>query len=148
MGLFKELRAAGITTIAQLKAALASSSSGSSWVNGFGLTGQITPGLGYSVALVKILTAASGGGKYNGVLLRTTNTPAPATGTLAETDFGTIDTTANCLVLNSAEVGKSTHDLTTGTPVSKIFVGVLLPHRSTTGLYVVGLNGIDWENCT
>ncbi len=146
MGLMRELKAAGITTLAQLKAALGGSSGTGD--KDFGTTGQVRPPPGLSVVLVKVTSAASGGGKYNGVFVRAGTASIPASGDLAETEFGTVPTTDSCVILNGAEVGKSTHDLTNGTPVGKIFVGVLLPMRSTTGIYAVAINGIDWENCT
>ncbi len=115
----------------------------------FGTTGQVRPIPNRRLVLVKILSAASGGGKYNGILVPAGIAAVPASGTLNEGDFGNItSSTADCLVLNGPEVAQSTHDLTTGTPVSKIFPGVLLPMRSTTGLYVVAINGFDWKVCT
>jgi hypothetical protein len=97
---------------------------------------------------VKVTTAASGGGKYNGRILKSSQTAVAATGTLAEADLGTVPSSDNCLVLNGAEVGKSTHDLTTGTPVAKVFVGFLIPKWSTDNKLVVVINGMDWEACT
>ncbi len=97
---------------------------------------------------VKITSAASGGGKYNGRILTSSTTAVAATGDLAESDLGTVPGGDNCLVLNGAEVGKATHDLTSGTPVAKVFVGMLLPQRSTGDVFVVVINGLDPETCT
>jgi hypothetical protein len=96
----------------------------------------------------KILTAASGGGKYNIVIGTPSAAAVSASGTLSEANLGTFGTAANALGLNSAETGKSTHDLTTGTPVAKVFVGYLEPRLSAEGKLVVVFNGIDWESCT
>ncbi len=102
------------------------------------------------VVRVKVVSAASGGGKYNGRILTSNETAVAATGTLAETDLGDVPTSNDCLVLNAAEVGKSTHDLTTGTPVAKVFIGFKLavPSTASPPLPVIVINGIDWENCT
>ncbi len=146
MGLMHELKAAGITTLSQLKVALGLVALGPD--KDFGKTGQIMPGQQRRVVLAKVTSAASGGGKYNGKIVTSSTSTITATGDLAEADLGTLPSADNCLILNGAESGKSTHDLTTGTPVAKIFVGVLLAQRSTTGIFVVVINGLDPETCT
>jgi hypothetical protein len=100
-----------------------------------------------SVVLVKVTGNASGGGKYLGRIVKDTGSPATETGNLAETDFGELPATDNALILNAQEVGKSTHDLTTGTPVSKIHVGMIRGKTSDDKI-IVAINGDDWEACS
>lgn len=96
--------------------------------------------------LVKVTSAASGGGCYNGRVFDPPATLVAGTATLAESHMGTEPGADNAIVMNSAEVGKTTHDLTNGTPVAKVFVGVLLG-VNTNGRQLVAINGVDWEDC-
>jgi hypothetical protein len=99
------------------------------------------------IVVVKIISAASGGGKYNGRIWIVPATGISASGNLATTDFGTDPGSNNALVLNLDELAQSTHDLTTGTPKVTHFIGVIRG-TSTTGLPVVVINGSDWAQCS
>lgn len=138
------------------------------WIRNFSVSGAATfknnPGLGMASLcvnprragraggtpddppLVKVGAAASGGGKYTGNLW----TPATAaiflTGNLTEAELGVVGDAI--YILNAAEVGQSTHALTAGTPVAKIFPAVLLPAVASDGKAVYFINGYDREICT
>ncbi len=100
-----------------------------------------------AIVWVKVTGNATGGGKYNGkIVTRGATAPDLSTG-LAEGDFGTIPSANNCYILNSAEVGKSTHDLTSGTPIATMFPGVRTGQNHTDGLPFIRINGNDWEAC-
>lgn len=103
------------------------------------------PAFDRRIEFVKVTAAASGGGKYDGKLWRLPTTTPAATSNAAEADFGVESVTV--LIFNAAEIGQSTHDLTTGTPINKIHVGILIGFTSG-GIPVYGINGQDWENCT
>lgn len=99
--------------------------------------------------LVKVVSNATGGGKYFG---KVWNRPAAqsfsSSGNLAESELGQQATDApDVLVFNAAESGQSTHDLTTGTPISKVFVARSIG-PSADGYRTFVINGSDWENCT
>jgi hypothetical protein len=96
---------------------------------------------------VKVTSAASGGGKYNGRIWPLPTTAIAATGNLAATELGTDPGSDNALILNNQEVGKSTHDLTTATVVVQFFNGIIIGATSD-GITVVEIDGIDWENCS
>jgi hypothetical protein len=98
--------------------------------------------------LVKVTGDCTGGGKYNGRILSTGAASPDLTTTLAEADFGTVPSADNCYVLNSAEVGQSTHDLTSGTPITKVFVGSITGYLHTDGKPFIRINGNDWKACT
>ena len=98
------------------------------------------------IVLVKVLGAASGGGKYEGRIVLPRSS-AVATGNLTEDDFGQIGGDDDSLVLNAQEVGKSTHDLTSVTPVSKIHLGFVCG-VTDDGKSFVAINADDWEDCT
>lgn len=74
---------------------------------------------------------ASGNGKYTGKSFNDITTDVSASGTLAESDCGTLATSNDCLILNLTELGSSTtgHDLTAAANTSQFslyFVGRLL----------------------
>jgi hypothetical protein len=96
---------------------------------------------------VKVTGAASGGGKYNGKIFTAPTTTPAATGNLAESDIGVLPTSDDCLIFNTPEIGKSTHDLTNGTPVISVFPGAMRG-STTDGLPVVVIYAIDIEACT
>jgi hypothetical protein len=62
----------------------------------------------------KVTSDASGKGKYNGKSFTDRSTDVLGTGDLAESDFGTLSSTEDCLILNPVELGSSTtgHDVT------------------------------------
>jgi hypothetical protein len=62
----------------------------------------------------KVTSDASGKGKYNGKSFTDRTTDVLATGDLAESDFGDLSSTEDCLILNPVELGSSTtgHDVT------------------------------------
>jgi hypothetical protein len=61
-----------------------------------------------------VTSDASGKGKYNGKSFTDRTTDVLATGDLAESDFGGLSSTEDCLILNPVELGSSTtgHDVT------------------------------------
>ena len=74
---------------------------------------------------------ASGNGKYVGKSFTDRTTDASASGNLAESDFGTLAGSNDCLILNAAELGSSTtgHDVTAAANTAQFaiyFVGRLL----------------------
>lgn len=146
----RDLVAAGVSA-EDLIALVRGSKGGSGGIPDLGNSGQSNIPPGARIVRVKVNANAAGGGKYLGWLV-TSQAAAKVTetGNLAETELGTIptDTTKYCLILNAAEVGQSTHDLTAGTPVAKVFIGYLLPRRSTTDRLVVVVNAFDWKACT
>jgi hypothetical protein len=96
---------------------------------------------------VKVTGALGGGGKYTGRMITFGASAPNLTSTVAETDFGTIPTADDCYILNAAEVGKLTHDLTNGTPVTKMFIGMLTGYTHTDGKPFIRITGLDWETC-
>ncbi len=112
----------------------------------FGLRKKIPPSANSPLVRVKITGSASGGGKYTGRIF-TGSSSASGTGTLAETDLGTDPATENALILNSREVGQSTHDLASASFLPLLFLGMNIG-TTTTGLTIVMIDGAQWENCT
>lgn len=98
--------------------------------------------------VVKVVSNATGGGKYNGRIYFTDKaTDVSASGAVAESEIGSLPGSNNALVLNMAEEGQSTHDLTEGTPVTDAYPGIIT-RQNSDGTYIVVINGADWENCT
>lgn len=102
------------------------------------------------VALVKVTGNAAGGGKYDGVIwgFPSVTTISPDT-TLTTAELG--QEGDEVLILNAAEDGEVTHDLTEGTPKVSVFLGYRHPWLITdeeTPRPVYIINGIDWEDCT
>jgi hypothetical protein len=102
-----------------------------------------------TVVLVKITGSATGGGKYNGRILtaRGTTADVATTGDLAESEIGTPAAADDALVLNTREVGKTTHDLSSSTYLPLIFIGQVVQTNSD-GKRVVAIDGMQWEDCT
>jgi hypothetical protein len=105
-------------------------------------------GRGSGGVLVKVISDAAGGGKYIGRewITSTSSAVVALTGNLTEAELGQTGTT-DILILNTSEVGESTHALTEGTPKTKIFIAYQLPGiRSDEGtpkdVYVIP--GFDW----
>jgi len=86
------------------------------------------------VVVVKVTSAASGGGKYNGRLLDFPTSDVSASGNLAAGDIGVDSGVDNCLVLNPPEIGASTHLISDGS----IIHGVLR-RINADGTYVVAV---------
>ncbi len=149
MSLFSYLRALINTGVTPAQIAAATGDDGQ--IGNVGTTGQQITIRGQQCVRVKVVSNASGGGKYLGPIITSQDAAqVNETSALTEGDFGTIttDTTRYALILNAAEVGVGTHDLTAGTPKTKIFLGYLLPRRSTSDRLVVCITGLDWEACT
>lgn len=100
------------------------------------------------IALVTVSAAASGGGKYTGFIWKTpTAKVLSRSGTLSLTEIG--QTGDAIVIVNLDEVGKTTHDLTSGTATVTKFIGFrLVGVFSDDGKPVYVINGIDWEDCT
>ena len=89
--------------------------------------------------LIRITSAASGGGKYNGKLLNSPASSVTPTGTLATADMGSDG--VDVLVLNAAEAEQATHDLTAGTPVQTVFIASYVgmsDEETPRQVYVIG----------
>jgi hypothetical protein len=97
---------------------------------------------------VKVTGDAAGGGKYTGAILTDSTATPDESGNLTDDDIGTIPETDDALIYNMAEIGVSTHDLTTGTPKQTIFIGYSDGRETADGMLLVVINGFDWENCT
>lgn len=96
---------------------------------------------------VKIVGNETGGGKYTGKSYTHDGTSdVSASGNLAESELGTLSSTVDCRVLNFAEEGQSTHDLTSGTPA----VDTFLCHwfrTNSDGIKVCAVVAYDRETC-
>jgi hypothetical protein len=97
---------------------------------------------------VKITGNATGGGKYNGKSYTHDGTSdVAATGNVSESELGTLASADDCLVLNFAEEGETTHDLTAGTPEIDTF----LCHwyrTNSDGKKVCAVVAYDRETCS
>lgn len=82
------------------------------------------------VALVRITGNATGGGKYIGIVLNPpfANTIS-ASGNLIADDIGYTAGAEEVLILNTAEVGQNTHDITFTMNRVNTFPAVLLPGK-------------------
>ncbi len=102
----------------------------------------------YRPVVCRVTGEADGGGKYEGKLVTLMpGADVDSTTNLSFSDYGT--TGADCIILNAAEEGQSTHDLTDGSPISRTFPGVLLWRKSADeGWPVVLINGYDFGDCT
>jgi hypothetical protein len=96
---------------------------------------------------VKITANETGGGKYQGKsYTHDGTTDVAATGNVAESELGTVASTVDCRVLNYAEEGETTHDLTAGTPENDTF----LCHwyrTNSDGIKVCAVVAFDRETC-
>lgn len=101
----------------------------------------------FAVMLVRVTGNADGGGVYTGEIYSGASSKLDPATTLSSTSYGNLDGDRECYVLNAAEEGQATHDLTTGTPISKTFVGVLRSEKATDGKPVVTINGFDVKTC-
>lgn len=91
---------------------------------------------------VRPTTAASGGGKYTGFVVIPSPTTISSAGNVSAAELGTNGPA--CLILNAAEEGQTTHDLTSGTPIQKTFAGNYLGMSSdATPVPVYSINGFD-----
>lgn len=98
-------------------------------------------------AWVRVQEAASGAGKYYGVVLGPPETIATETGAVSQADFGSVAEDAEqVLILNSADRGTNAHDLTTGivhvTDFPAMFIGT-----NADGERVYLICSYDWKNC-
>jgi hypothetical protein len=95
---------------------------------------------------VRVTGNATGGGKYVGHVV---NAPASiaVTGNLADSDLGT-NQTDEIVIINAAEVGQSTHDLTAATVRQKTFLATFLCMTTeATPRRAYMINGFDIEDC-
>jgi hypothetical protein len=100
-----------------------------------------------AIVWVKVTGNASGGGKYTGRILTTGAARPTLTGNVAENDFGKVPTADDCYILNAAEVGQSTHDLTFASVITKMFPGMHTGYTHTDGKPFIRISGVDWETC-
>ncbi len=101
---------------------------------------------GGGVPRVRVTAAAAGGGKYNGYVVSMPTATISATGNIADSDLGANGVA--CLIVNAAEAGQSTHDLTSGTVRQKTFLAVYLGMSGdATPVPVYHINGFDLPGC-
>lgn len=97
---------------------------------------------------VKITGNETGGGKYQGKsYTHDGSSDVSASGNVSESELGTLASSVDCRVLNFAEKGASTHDLTAGTPAIDTF----LCHwyrTNSDGIKVCAVVAFDRETCT
>lgn len=86
--------------------------------------------------LVHLVSAASGGGKYN-AKIHFDQPSVSATGDLADADLGSLPASVDALAINLHEIGYSTHDLLEGDPQVTDLPGVVFGNVSDTGLPIV-----------
>ncbi len=95
---------------------------------------------------VRVAAAASGGGKYTGYLVGRPTAAIALTGNLADSDLGANGTAV--VIMNAAEAGLATHDLTAGTPTQKTFLAVHIGiSDETPAKPVYQINGFDPGDC-
>ncbi len=97
--------------------------------------------------LVKITDPESGGGKYAGYILRPPTTAATASGDLTEAEIGVVTDATNCLILNTREVGKSTHDLASSGYLPLVFPGRIVG-VTAEGKPIVVIDGAQQKDCS
>jgi hypothetical protein len=99
-------------------------------------------------APVKITGSASGGGKYVGQLLHPVlrDTDIPAAGDLTEAEIRGGDL-EEIRIINSREVGKSTHDLASSAFLPLIFIGTFIK-VADDGVAVYMIDGAQQEDCS
>lgn len=95
--------------------------------------------------LVKITGTASGGGKYTGVIWSPPTVNIPATGDLTEAEVG-VTSSSVVRVVNTTEVGKSTHDLASTGYLPLIFPATLLK-TADDGVPVYAIVGFQVYDC-
>lgn len=96
---------------------------------------------------VRITAAASGGGKYDGLILFPPTADVDSAGNLSAADVGDATDAAECLIVNMNERGASTHWLTdAANTAQKDFNGRILRVNSD-GVIVVGINGAWFKTC-
>ncbi len=81
----------------------------------------------------KITGNAAGNGKYTGKSFKSMTADVAASGSLAESELGGLQTANDCLVLNLAELGSSTtgHDVTAVTNTAQFAIYFVGLHRWT-----------------
>lgn len=105
-----------------------------------------TSGIG-GVERVRVLGNASGGGKYSGAIVQIPVAAISQAGDLVDSDLGS--NSISVLILNAAEVGQSTHDLTADTQIQKTFIAVYLGMSADDPSQpVYQINGFDWAECS
>lgn len=130
-------------------------SGGVSVVPGYGFAHQVfelvkggRQRAGKRLIWVKITANETGGGKYQGKSYTHDGTAdVAATGNVAESELGTVSATVDCRVLNFAEEGETTHDLTAGTVENDTF----LCHwyrTNSDGIKVCAVVAFDRQTCT
>ena len=92
--------------------------------------------------IIRPTANAASGGAYTGFTVIAPTGPISSAAGVTEASFGVNG--IPCLILNAAESGKVTHDLTLGTPTQKTFIGCYLKMSSDVPpvpVYVI--NGFD-----
>lgn len=100
--------------------------------------------------LVKVTGNETGGGKYEGQVFNPSTGTVSAATNLDSDDVGSVVAEALVMILNMAEEGKDTHDITEATQVAAIFPAVKMKaksdHSTPRDVYVI--NGFDAGNCS
>ena len=98
-----------------------------------------------AMANIKITGSASGGGKYTGVIWNPPATAAAATGNLTEAEVGTSGEVIR--VVNTREVGQTTHDLSSSGYLPLLAVGYFTG-VAADGVKVYSVDVRQHEDCT
>ncbi len=96
-------------------------------------------------AWVKVTGSASGGGKYTGAILGAPTADIAATGDLTEAEVGAGSVV--CRIVNTREVGASTHDLAAAAYLPLVFHGRLV-RVNTDNVPVFAIDGAQQEDCS
>jgi hypothetical protein len=99
---------------------------------------------GLRLVLVRVSSAATGGGYYNGKLLRPPHSLPDGTANLLLTHIATVPANDDALIANLAEENQADHQLTDSFSNVTTFLGLLLPGVNSNGKHVVVTNGYDW----
>lgn len=94
-----------------------------------------------SAVVVKITASAAGGGAYTGRVL-TGRSTATGLATLVMPEGMTIPSADDALILNLAENGKSTHDLSAGRFAPGVVIGT-----TSDGRKIVAIDAVEFQDC-
>lgn len=98
------------------------------------------------LARVRVYSNATGGGIYIGNVVKKPAGAISINSTITEAMLGVH--AEECIILNAAEVGQVTHDLTEGTPKQKTFLAMLIGQSDETPARpVYQINGFDYGDC-
>ena len=97
--------------------------------------------------VVRVTGNAAGGGVYTGQLVGEASADFDPSATVSSTSFGAL-LTGEVYIINGAEEGQATHDLTSGTPISRQHNATRRSRKSDDDKHVFLINGHDAKTCT